>query len=126
MQSPLGQLTLVNQFNFPKSIGPMGGGGAGGGLLHGAALAGSFTNFHPSYLQQPSFQQPPAAVEPSSSAALAAADDKVELVKVSVTLPKLEPPTAADPGVRYGDWVTRAGLTIGGMTDIASVWWDAM
>jgi TolA-binding protein len=52
------------------------------------------------------------------------AEDKVEVVKTTAALPKLEAATVAEPAVRCGDWLVRATMVIGSYSETASVWWS--
>ena len=51
-------------------------------------------------------------------------EDKVEVVKTTAALPKLEAATVAEPAVRCGDWLVRATMVIGSYSETASAWWS--
>jgi hypothetical protein len=52
------------------------------------------------------------------------AEDKVEVVKSTAALPKLESAAVAEPAIRCGDWLVRATMIIGSYSETASVWWQ--
>ena len=53
-------------------------------------------------------------------------DDRIEEVKSTVTLPKLEPAKDDEAAVICGDWLTRTQTAIGSMTKNSKTWWNGV
>ena len=77
--------------------------------------------------EEPNMLQPKRKeVPPPEPAKVTETTSKLEYVKATIVLPKLESHNTPDPSVRCGDWLHRVGLVMDTVTETSSTWWEGV